>query len=163
CSGGCMRRPRLTACRRRWSRASACRRSPLFDPAQDVVADTAMLQGISHPLRLRLLGLLRVHGPSTATRLAERCDVSSGLTSYHLRQLSAAGLVTDATPGDLPDGQASSGRQRWWKAVSRSTFTTLPPGGDEEAEAVKDEFAHAALSATHANARRWLSVSHSWP
>src|SRR5699024_10849620 len=81
----------------------------------------------------------------------------------HLRQLSAAGLVTDATPGDLPDGQASSGRQRWWKAVNRSTFTTLPPGGDEEAEAVKDEFAHAALSATHANARRWLSVSHSWP
>lgn len=138
--------------------------NPLFDPTQDnVVSDTAVLQGISHPLRLRLLGLLRTHGPSTATRLAEQCDVSSGLTSYHLRQLAATGLVTDAEAADVPGAHTTGGRQRWWKAVGRSMFTSTPAADDEEALAITDEFTHAALAATNANARRWLSVAHSWP
>lgn len=137
--------------------------NPLFDPAQDVVTDTATLQGIAHPLRLRLLGLLRVHGPSTATKLAAQCGESSGLTSYHLRQLAAAGLVTDAEPEDLEGVARRGGRQRWWKAVGRLMFTGIPPAGDEEAEAVSDEFLRAVLAAVSAKAGRWLSVAHTWP
>ncbi|WP_428995029.1 helix-turn-helix domain-containing protein [Kribbella qitaiheensis] len=38
-------------------------------------------------MRNRMLGLLRVHGPATATTLAERLGVNTGATSYHLRQL----------------------------------------------------------------------------
>ncbi len=74
---------------------------PTFDADRDVVTDAAALQGLAHPLRLRLLGLLRAYGPSTATKLAARCGESSGLTSYHLRQLAEAGFVVDADPADL--------------------------------------------------------------
>ena len=43
------------------------------------VSDPQVLRALAHPLRGRLLGLLRVDGPSTATRLAERVGESSGL------------------------------------------------------------------------------------
>ncbi len=66
-------------------------------------------RALAHPLRLQLLGLLRADGVSTATRLAERLDVSSGLTSYHLRQLAEAGFVEE----DVDRGTA---RDRWWRA-----------------------------------------------
>jgi DNA-binding transcriptional ArsR family regulator len=58
-----------------------------------------MLRGIAHPLRVRLLDLLREDGPSTATRLAERTGQSSGATSYHLRQLAAYGFVVEEARG----------------------------------------------------------------
>ncbi|HEX6256438.1 MAG TPA: helix-turn-helix domain-containing protein [Euzebyales bacterium] len=75
-----------------------------------VELDAARLKALAHPLRLRILGALRINGPSTATRLAERLDESSGLTSYHLRTLASAGLVDE-----LPD--RGSGRDRWWRAA----------------------------------------------
>jgi DNA-binding MarR family transcriptional regulator len=70
------------------------------------------LRGIAHPLRLRLLGLLREDGPSTATKLAERTGQSSGATSYHLRQLAAYGFVSELT-------DQGTGRERWWQATHR--------------------------------------------
>lgn len=73
------------------------------------VTDVRALRALAHPLRTRLLGLLRVDGPSTASRLAQRVGESSGSTSYHLRQLAAYGFVSDV-PGD------GGGRERWWQA-----------------------------------------------
>ncbi|MGH9243393.1 MAG: helix-turn-helix domain-containing protein [Acidimicrobiales bacterium] len=73
------------------------------------------LRGLAHPLRLRLLGLLREDGPSTATKLAERVGQSSGATSYHLRQLADYGFITED-----PE-RTNAGRERWWKAAHRST------------------------------------------
>ncbi|MCE7082694.1 transcriptional regulator [Streptomyces sp. ST2-7A] len=79
-----------------------------------VVLDAPGLRALTHPVRVRLLGLLRTAGPSTATRLADRLGLNSGATSYHLRQLAAAGFVEEdpARPG---------GRERWWRAVHRFT------------------------------------------
>ena len=54
------------------------------------------LRALSHPVRLRLLGLLRMDGPSTASALATRLGLNSGATSYHLRQLAQHGFVVDA-------------------------------------------------------------------
>lgn len=73
------------------------------------VTDVRALRALAHPLRTRLLGLLRIDGPSTASRLAERVGESSGSTSYHLRQLAAYGFVSDV-PGE------GNGRERWWRA-----------------------------------------------
>lgn len=72
--------------------------------------DTAGLKALAHPLRLRLLGALRIGGPSTASRLADQLGESSGLTSYHLRTLASAGLVEE-------DPDRGSGRDRWWRAA----------------------------------------------
>jgi DNA-binding transcriptional ArsR family regulator len=85
---------------------------------QPIELDPQNLRGLAHPLRMRILGLLRSHGPSTATKLAERLGQSSGATSYHLRQLAAYGFVTEA------EEKAGPGRERWWRAANR--YTNLP-------------------------------------
>jgi hypothetical protein len=128
-----------------------------------LVTDAAALASLAHPLRLRLLGLLRAYGPSTATKLAQRCGESSGLTSYHLRQLAAAGFVVEAGPAEVPEAQRTGGRERWWKAARSSTVTRAPRPDDEAAVAATTEFLQAALTAANASARGWLSVEHTWP
>jgi DNA-binding transcriptional ArsR family regulator len=80
-------------------------------------------------LRVRLLGLLRAEGPSTATRLAERLGLASGATSYHLRQLAAHGFVAE-------DTERGVGRERWWKAAHQ--WTRIPTGDDPETAEATD-------------------------
>lgn len=83
-----------------------------FVTDEQISLDAQTLRGIAHPLRLRMLNLLREEGPSTATRLAERTGQSSGATSYHLRQLAAYGFV-------VPASEQGEGRERWWRAAHR--------------------------------------------
>ncbi len=85
------------------------------DPERDVVLDHTVLRALSHPMRNHLVGLLRLHGPATATALAERLGVNSGATSYHLRQLADAGLIVE-------DDSQGTKRERWWKAAHRGTY-----------------------------------------
>lgn len=103
------------------------------------VRDPRALKVLAHPLRARLLALLRFDGPSTATLLGQRVGESSGATSYHLRQLSAHAFVQEV-PG------AGRGRERFWRAVHRSTSWETSellahPGGRE----VVDELLHQHL------------------
>ncbi|MFI1970785.1 transcriptional regulator [Streptomyces cinnamoneus] len=104
-------------------------RPPGPDPATDVVLDAKGLRALAHPVRVQLVGLLRLHGPSTATRLAERLSLASGVTSYHLRQLAAAGFVEE-------DTERGNARERWWRAVHRATWFTDKDLADSEPEAV---------------------------
>jgi DNA-binding transcriptional ArsR family regulator len=60
---------------------------------EEVRLDAKGLRAMAHPLRVQIIGLLRRHGPSTATGLARRLGVNSGSASYHLRQLADAGFV----------------------------------------------------------------------
>ncbi|MBB4950212.1 DNA-binding transcriptional ArsR family regulator [Kitasatospora gansuensis] len=84
-------------------------RHRLLDPAQDAAA----LKALTHPLRIRLLGLLRQDGPATASELAARTGESSASTSYHLRVLAKYAFVAEATHRD--------GRERRWQAVHAVT------------------------------------------
>jgi DNA-binding transcriptional ArsR family regulator len=72
--------------------------------------DAAALRVLAHPLRSRLLSHLRLHGPATATDLAERLSTNTGATSYHLRKLEEVGLVSDTDTG--------VGKRRVWEATS---------------------------------------------
>ena len=78
------------------------------------VRDPEALRALTHPLRRKLLGLLRLEGPSTATLLGRRVGESSGATSYHLRELERFGFV-----GEVAD--RGTGRERWWQAQHRMT------------------------------------------
>ncbi|MFH8681695.1 ArsR/SmtB family transcription factor [Streptomyces lydicus] len=93
-----------------------------------VVLDAKGLRALAHPVRVQLVGVLRKHGPSTATRLAERLGVNSGTASYHLRQLGAAGFVEE----DVERGNA---RERWWRSVHQSTWFNDPDLATREPEA----------------------------
>jgi DNA-binding transcriptional ArsR family regulator len=77
--------------------------------------DPRTMRALAHPLRLRLLGLLRIEGPQTATSLARLTGESVPSLSYHLRQLSEHGFIEEA-----PE-LARDGRERWWKASHART------------------------------------------
>jgi predicted ArsR family transcriptional regulator len=87
------------------------------------------LRALTHPVRLRMLGILRTEGPTTATALAQRLGLNTGATSYHLRQLAQHGFIVD-------DESRGNARDRWWRAAHASTRTSLeeyPDPADEEA------------------------------
>lgn len=99
-----------------------------------ITPEPHQLRALSHPVRLRLLGLLRTDGPATATALATRLRLNSGATSYHLRQLAQHGFVED-------DATRGNGRERWWRASAQSTRTEHTT--DPEARAAEDAFVQA--------------------
>jgi DNA-binding transcriptional ArsR family regulator len=83
------------------------------------------LKALSHPVRLRMLSLLRAEGPATATTLATRLGLNTGSTSYHLRQLAQHGFVVE-------DAERGNARDRWWRAAHQAT-TTAPERPDDRA------------------------------
>ncbi|MEU0146240.1 helix-turn-helix domain-containing protein [Streptomyces sp. NPDC006288] len=93
-----------------------------------IVLDAKGLRALAHPVRVQLVGLLRKHGPSTATRLAERLNVNSGTASYHLRQLAAAGFVAE-------DTERGNARERWWRSVHQLTRFNHEDLAEREPEA----------------------------
>jgi DNA-binding transcriptional ArsR family regulator len=91
------------------------------------------LKALTHPVRVRMLGLLRIDGPATATSLAARLGLNSGATSYHLRQLAQHGFITD-------DEARGNGRERWWRAAHQSTTTERETAYDEEGRETLDTY-----------------------
>ena len=70
--------------------------------------DMTSLKALAHPLRVRMLDVLTTYGPQTASSLAERLGESSGVTSYHLRQLEKHLFIREV------DGRGTA-RERWWE------------------------------------------------
>lgn len=98
--------------------------TPLARDISSISPDTSGLKALAHPDRLRMLALLRVDGPATASGLARRLGLNSGATSYHLRQLAKHGFIEEA--GDL-----GNARERWWRARHESTsFDTATAEGE---------------------------------
>jgi DNA-binding transcriptional ArsR family regulator len=97
----------------------------------------AALRALAHPLRIRILDLLPIRGPLTASKLGEIVGESSGSTSYHLRQLAKHGLVREV------EGKGTA-RERWWERTpggfTISSAGKDSPAGRQTAEAVNMEF-----------------------
>ncbi|MFI6879308.1 winged helix-turn-helix domain-containing protein [Streptomyces sp. NPDC050400] len=97
-----------------------------------------------HPVRIALLDLLAEAGTVTSTQAAARLGYSSGLCSFHLRQLARHGLIEEAAHGG---GRARPWRLRWddprqsLHAADRSVEATVhltPEEIDEVALAVRE-------------------------
>lgn len=95
---------------------------------------TASIQQIAaanHPLRRRLLELLSLEGPATASRLSAETGQLVGNVSHHLKMLAAAGLIEEA-----PD-LARDRRERWWRSKRVSvSWSPADVAGDPAGEAV---------------------------
>lgn len=64
------------------------------------LSDPVALRALAHPLRVRLLRLVREHRPVTGARLAELTGESTASVSYHLSVLARHGFVEpDPEPG----------------------------------------------------------------
>ncbi|MCF3146753.1 helix-turn-helix transcriptional regulator [Streptomyces platensis] len=72
--------------------------------------DARSLRGLAHPLRMRILDLLALDGPDTATGLGRRLGENTGTVSWHLRHLAAHGFIEEET-------DRGTRRERWWRAV----------------------------------------------
>lgn len=80
----------------------------------------AILETMSNPIRMRILGVLRINGDKTVGDISALIHQAPGVVSYHLRQLASVGLVEKV---DSPDGDK---RKSWWRACSHETV--IAPG-----------------------------------
>jgi DNA-binding transcriptional ArsR family regulator len=118
------------------------------------VSDPRALRALAHPLRMALVGLLRMQGPLTATQAGALLGESSGSTSFHLRSLARYGLVEEA-PG-------RHGRERPWRATAMFT-----QWGDDEAghpAGAAAELLTAVVAERYFDdLKRWLAVREDAP
>jgi DNA-binding transcriptional ArsR family regulator len=115
------------------------------------ITDVETLKAIAHPLRSRLLTLLNVYGPATATELGRRVGESSGSTSYHLRQLERYGFIED-------DPEQSGGRERRWRPVVRgSSWSTADFVDDPEALEINDMMERRQAHRNVEHLERWFT------
>jgi DNA-binding transcriptional ArsR family regulator len=120
-----------------------------------ITPSAAGLRTLSHPTRLKMLMLLRIEGPATATGLAQQLKLNTGATSYHLRQLAEQGFIVE-------DAERGNARDRWWKAAHEGTDASLASRtSEEEAESAEAYLRSVALLYTetlmqYAGERRYL-------
>ncbi|KOG51353.1 ArsR family transcriptional regulator [Streptomyces griseoflavus] len=93
-----------------------------------------------HEVRTALLDLLAEVGTVTATEAAARLGYSSGLCSFHLRQLARHGLIEEAPH--------RGGRARPWRLTRRGSA----PGTSEE-----EAFGNLARGLEDESWQRWLT------
>src|SRR3954469_10373407 len=113
------------------------------------LTDARSLRGYAHPLRLRLIGLLRSEGPMTATPAAARLDDNVPNCSFHLRQLAKYGLAERAPAAD--------GRERPWQATATRTSWT-DDSDDPETQLAAHQLTTAILRQYMRRAEAYLAV-----
>ena len=113
------------------------------------LTDPKALRALAHPIRLKLLGQLRIHGQLTATQAGELLGESSASCSFHLRQLAKYGLVEETGGGQ--------GRERPWRATTM--FTSVPVyAEDPKVDAAADLLRGVIADQYIAGIMRWLEA-----
>ncbi len=118
------------------------------------VRDSKVLAAMSHPLRRRLLDVLRVDGPSTASVLAEKTGQAVGNVSHHLKVLAASELVEEA-----PE-LARDRRERWWRKVGYAVSWSPSDFPDDPVAAAAESL---ALERQVSMARQWFAERETYP
>ncbi|MCW2879228.1 MAG: transcriptional regulator [Sphaerisporangium sp.] len=117
------------------------------------ITDSRVLAALAHPLRRRLMDVLKVYGPSTASMLAERTGQAVANVSHHLRVLGASELIEEA-----PE-LARDRRERWWRLVSAGVRWTTADFGDDPAAAAIASAAESLNLDHHVNlVRAWYAA-----
>ncbi len=118
------------------------------------VHDSKVLAAMSHPLRRRLLDVLRLDGPCTASVLAERTGQAVGNVSHHLKVLAASDLVEEA-----PE-LARDRRERWWRRVGYAVSWSPSDFPDDPVAAAAESL---ALERQVSMARQWFAERETYP
>jgi DNA-binding transcriptional ArsR family regulator len=125
------------------------------------MTQSLVLTAMAHPLRRRILDVLAVDGPATASMLAERTDQAVGNISHHMRILFEADLVEEA-----PE-LARDRRERWWRKPDRPLTWSSGTGESNAADEVVEmaaaslnferqiAFVRRSLDPTPAERERW--------
>jgi predicted ArsR family transcriptional regulator len=107
----------------------------------------------AHPVRAALLELIRREGVVTATDAARELGGSTGLYSFHLRQLARYGVIEEAPP--------PRGRVRPWRlAEPGAVRSPEQPGSGPVSDA---ELSAVARGLEDESYRRWLEYRDAAP
>ncbi|MEV5967461.1 helix-turn-helix domain-containing protein [Kribbella sp. NPDC051952] len=114
-------------------------------------ADPSVIAAIHHPLRRRLIDLIGVDGPATASQLAERTGELVGNISHHLKVLATAGVIEEA-----PE-LAKNRRERWWRSTRSSySWSVADAGGEPAAELIATVAEERNLTHHADKVRQWF-------
>jgi len=120
------------------------------------LADPGVLDALSHPVRLDVLGYLMSVGPATASECARAVGDTPSNCSYHLRVLASHGLVV-ADP-------STDGRTKPWRATITGFTTDLPDGVEgSTAQPGLDAMLEASLQLDHQLAREHVRTRDALP
>ncbi len=108
-------------------------------PRSVELRDARALRALAHPTRLKLVGLLRLQGPLTATQAARELDETPQRCTFHLGQLAKYGLVEEAGGG--------RGRERPWRATA--FFTSWPNVMTEQEAGAAGQLLEAVVAELH--------------
>lgn len=115
------------------------------------VTDVESLRAVAHPIRSKLLALLRYEGPATASQLGRRLGESSGSASYHLRQLARYGFVEE-------DPDQPNRRDKRWRAAHRVTvWSRAEMSADPEGRQVSDALERRQMLGGVEAYQRWMA------
>jgi DNA-binding transcriptional ArsR family regulator len=123
---------------------------PIMTDDRSSITDSRVLAAMAHPVRRRLLDLLKLEGPATASTLAHQTGEAVANVSHHLRALAGAGLIEEA-----PE-LARDRRERWWRRTSpRLCWSSADFAGDAAGEAVAHAVDSLNLDRQTGHVRRW--------
>jgi DNA-binding transcriptional ArsR family regulator len=123
-------------------------------PANRRTAEASVIAAIHHPLRRRMLDLLHIDGPATASRLAGATGELVGNISHHLKVLASAGVIEEA-----PE-LAKNRRERWWRVADTSEYSwsIADAKGDPAGELVAAAAEDANLAHHVGKVRQWFGL-----
>lgn len=102
------------------------------------ITDADALQAMASPIRMRILGVLRVKGAQTVGMIGGQLGEAPGAISYHLGQLSRAGLAEKV---ESPDKDR---RKSWWRACQSAIRLGDTKNDDEAGSKAADMFRRSA-------------------
>ena len=116
------------------------------------VTEARALAAMANPWRSRILDILSVEGPATASQLAGRTGLAVGSASHHLKVLDEAGLVEEAAE------LARDRRERWWRLVTPSVRWSRTEFADDAGAVAAAVAAEAlGLQRQFERSRDWLA------
>ena len=130
-----------------------CHDDCMTDAGVREVTDSRVLAAMSHPLRRRLMDVLKVYGPATVSALAGQTGQAVANISHHLRVLGAAGLILEA-----PE-LARDRREHWWRLAAPALRWAAGAFDDDPArQAVASAAVSLSLDRQVSLARAWYAV-----
>jgi DNA-binding transcriptional ArsR family regulator len=122
------------------------------------LTEAKALSAIANPFRGRMIDVLKVDGPSTASALAKRTGQAVGSASHHLKVLAEAGLVVEA-----PE-LARDRRERWWRLAAPGTqWSTVDLLDDPAALSAAREAEALHLQRQIQRVQDWMANAESSP
>lgn len=116
------------------------------------ISSNETLKVLANPIRMRILGILRVNGPQTVGSISSHLGEAPGAISYHLSKLAKVGLA------EKTQNSEHDRRQSWWKASQNAVFVESSDKENVAEEEATNLFRRSAALAYEQTYERYLDA-----